>query len=155
MKDYCAVCFPKIYACPQYGGGDRVENYDDVDENEYDDDLDEEDEDESVDYSGRAGMFRNVMIYGGKPEAFYALGCLVQDSQADLCADVRAAARWYQRAVDDWAGKGHGLSAIALSTMLLHGDSDDLPRDVDRAKRLLTVASENGNMDATNLLGTM
>ena len=95
------------------------------------------------------------MIYGGNPEAFYALGCLVQESQADLCADVRAAVRCYQRAVDDGAGKGHGLSAVALSTMLLHGDSDDLQRDVDRAKRLLMVASENGYMDATNLLGPM
>lgn len=137
------------------------------DEDDFDDDDDDEDEDvDSVDYSRRATMFRLAIMNNDNPVAFYSLACLVQESQADVCADAHAAARWFQRAVDcdRPAMRAHGLAAVGLATMLLprneedQGDDDDeleVDVDVDRARSVLIVAAQQGCEEAQDLLDTI
>lgn len=131
---------------------ENVDHRDNHEDNDKDDSGDGNDTDESDDITQRATMFRHALQNGGCPVAFYSLGCLVQECQMDLCADTAAAARWFQRAIDD--GR-HALSMLALARMLLDDEDDIVPKDIPRAKALLTEAAQSGISDATMLLSTL
>lgn len=86
---------------------------------------------------------------GGNPDALYALGRAMEDSEGQAGPDPVRAASLYRRAAE----KGHALAALRYGLAL--ADGSGVKRDPAEAQRLLLQAQGSGVPEAALALGDL